>query len=93
MQNNKKGYPKAVRIGALLLIILLIALYILTLISAIFTDQSNPAMFKMCVYATVAVPFLIYGYMLIYRLLSNRRDEYEDQLNEATKLKDKKTNK
>lgn len=75
MEENKKKRPKGQRIIAIVGVVLLAALYLITLISAIFTTPATQGLFKACLFSTVAVPFMIYGYMLIYRLLKQKGEE------------------
>lgn len=53
-------------------IAILLLIYIATLISAIFTSPHTPQLFKACVYATIIVPVMFYGYILMYRVLKAR---------------------
>lgn len=49
--------------------VFLLLIYIATLISAIFTSPYTPQLFKACVYATLIIPVIFYGYILMYRVL------------------------
>lgn len=49
--------------------ILLIVLYLSTLIFSLMRSEMAQGLFKASVFCTVAVPVLIYAYMLIYRVL------------------------
>lgn len=59
-------YSKKQRIAALIGIILLAALYLLTLVSAIFDLDGSGNLFKTCLFATVALPILIWVYIWMY---------------------------
>ncbi|SES64708.1 hypothetical protein [[Clostridium] polysaccharolyticum] len=63
------------RIFSLVLVLLLLALYIATLIVACFTDKKSGGLFMGCLFATVAFPFLLYGYQLILKSRNNNQDE------------------
>lgn len=82
MEKETKTRPKSQRILALIGIILLVALYVITLISAIFTTPGTKGLFMACVFATVAVPVMLYAYMMVYRMLKRRAEE-EKKLWEA----------
>lgn len=70
---EKEKRPKIQRILAILVVILLVGLYGVTLISAIFTTPATKGLFMACIFATVAVPVMIYGYILVYKVLKNRK--------------------
>jgi hypothetical protein len=53
-------------------ITLLVALYIITLIVAIFDTSASGKMFALCLFATVAVPLLIWIYTWIYGRLTGK---------------------
>ncbi|MDK2807722.1 MAG: hypothetical protein PWP24_455 [Clostridiales bacterium] len=78
MSKESKERPKSQRIVAVIGIIVLVSLYIATLISAIFTTPATKGLFMACIFSTVAIPVMIYAYMLVYRLLKKKRDEIVD---------------
>lgn len=59
-------HSKKQRIAALCGIILLVALYIFTLIAAIFNFDGTGNLLKACLFATIAVPILIWVYIWMY---------------------------
>lgn len=59
-------YSKKQRIAALAGIILLAVLYLLTLVFAIFDLDGSGNLFKTCLFATVALPILIWVYIWMY---------------------------
>lgn len=59
-------YSKKQRIAALCGIILLVALYLLTFIAAIFNFDETGNLLKACLFATIAVPILIWLYIWLY---------------------------
>lgn len=67
MENEMKN-KKFQRILALLLVAALVCLYLLTLIAALFDRSESQGLFKASVFCTIAVPVLLYVYVLIYRL-------------------------
>ena len=73
------------RILAWIGIILLLLLYVCTLVSAIFVTPATQGFFKASLLATIMIPILLYGYLLVYRVIKGRNDEEE----EVQKPKDK----
>lgn len=63
---------KLKRISALIGVIILIGLYLLTLIAAIFNTPQKHGLFMACIFATFAVPAIIYAIQLIYRVLKKK---------------------
>ncbi|MDR1800965.1 MAG: hypothetical protein LBQ95_03905 [Lachnospiraceae bacterium] len=57
------------RFLALISAIILAALYICTLIFAIIKHPLANDLFKACVLLTIVVPVVIYGYILVYRIV------------------------
>lgn len=71
------------RFIAIIGLVILGALYAATLISAIFTTPEAPQMFKACLYATIVVPVLLYGYLLIYKVMKQRSEDAGRDFNDA----------
>ena len=70
---EKKEYKMtAKRIAAILGIIILVALYVVTLLVAIFDRSSSGQWFMICLIATVTVPLLIWIYTWMYGVLTNK---------------------
>ena len=61
------------RIAALLGVILLVALYLITLIVAIVDKSSSGTWFLLCLIGTVTIPLLIWIYTWMYGVLTNSR--------------------
>lgn len=70
LDNRKKMTSK--QVVALIGVILLVILYIVTLIVAIFDDSDSGKWFMGCILATVAVPLLIWIYTWMYGKLTGR---------------------
>lgn len=66
-------YSKHQRRAALIAVILLVLLYCATLITAIFNFDGSGNLFKACLFATVAVPILLWIYIWLYGVISNKR--------------------
>lgn len=59
-------HSKKQRIAALCGIVLLVALYLFTLLAAIFNFDGTGSLLKACLFATIAVPILIWVYIWMY---------------------------
>lgn len=71
-KQTKKHKWTSKRIVALLGVILLVALYIVTLFVAIFVPDQSGYMLKCCFLATIAIPTLIWIYIWMYGKLSGK---------------------
>ena len=58
--------------------ILLAALYVSTLVFALMDSPAAGGMFRASVAATILVPVLLYAYIMIARLLKERRQDEDD---------------
>ncbi len=67
-------FKKMKQIGALLVVVLLVSLYITTLVLAFMKSPEVATLFKGCVIATIGLPVVLYMYMLIYKYLKNRNN-------------------
>lgn len=76
-------HTRSQRIAALCGVILLAALYIITLIAAIFNFDGTGALFRTCLIATVAVPILIWVYIQIYGIISKKHTSASQEPIEA----------
>ncbi len=74
MENKKESNSKwnSKRIAALIGVILLAAVYIGTLIAAIFAPEHSDTALRFCIFGTVAIPVLIWIYIWMYGKLSGR---------------------
>ena len=70
------------RIMAILGVVLLVGLYVLTLISGIFSGSETGNLFWACIYCTITVPCLLYGFELIYRLVHKNKDSTREESQE-----------
>ena len=60
---------KIQRILAFIGVILLVGLYLLTFVSAVFSTPYSAGLFKASLFSTVFIPIIIYAILLIYRVL------------------------
>jgi len=74
---------KTKRISAIIGIILLVALYLLTLISAIIGNKYTNGLFLACLFSSFFIPVTIYAIMLIYRLTHKTNDVFSPSSNEV----------
>ena len=61
----------AKRIAAIIGIALLVLLYVLLLVFAIFDFKGSELLFRACLIGTVTIPILIWIYMYLYDKLKN----------------------
>ena len=84
MTDNKKEtksrYPKSIQVIAMVGIILLLALYIITLIAALTTSPRAAGLFKACLGASILLPIVLWGYLRIAILLTPKKDKGEDNV-------------
>ncbi len=59
------------RILAWIGIILLLSLYIVTFIVSFYKPAVTSGLLMACIFATIALPCLLYAFQLIYRVLKN----------------------
>lgn len=68
-------FEKVKRILALLGVILLVGLYLATFILAFVDPTASKDWLKIAVAATLVIPVLLYGYLLVYRILNKNKKE------------------
>lgn len=69
---------KLKRIFAITGVVLLIGMYLLTFISAIFATPNTHSLFLGSLAATIIVPIFLYAYTLIYKVVYKDREQQED---------------
>jgi len=55
-------------------IVILLSLYIITLLSAIFTTKASSGLFMACIFATVTIPVFMYAVLLIAKVLKQNTE-------------------
>ena len=70
-KENSKMNPK--RIAALIAVILLVALYVVTLFVAIFAPAEGNNLFAVCLMAPIAVPLLAWVYIWLYGQITGKK--------------------
>lgn len=66
---------KTKRILALIGAVFLAALYLSTLIFALMKSELAVSLLKISVFCTIVIPVLLYGYILIYRVLNKSKED------------------
>lgn len=79
-KNQKKMTSR--QAAAIIGILLLAALYVVTLIVALTDTSSSGKLFALCLFATIAVPMLIWIYTWMYGKLTNRHTFADFELNQ-----------
>ena len=79
---------KAKRIMALVGAIILGAMYILTLVFAITDNPATMNLFKASIVATAVIAVLIWAFIMITRLLKNRREEKDAEIERQSHLRE-----
>lgn len=64
----RSSYTKGQRIVAMVGVILLLALYLVTLVAAITTSPAAPELFKMCIGASILLPIMFWLYIRFAKL-------------------------
>ncbi len=71
---------KIKRFFAILIVVVLLALYCSTLVLAIIGSEQALALLRAAIYATVVLPALLWAYTFVYKLLSEHyKKETPDQ--------------
>lgn len=82
MADNQKKTTKITskQIVAWIGIVLLLLLYVALLLTALFDKSSSGRLFWMCLYATIAVPILVWIYAWLYgKIKESRKDTTDDE--------------
>lgn len=72
MKNRKPIH----RILAWIGIVLLVAMYIITLILALIDHPKAQILFRGALYMTVMIPFLLYAFILVHKILTRNHDTF-----------------
>ena len=70
----KSSYTRGQRICAVIVVILLLAIYAVTLVAAITTSPAAPELFKMSLGASILLPILFWCYIRFARLFGGREE-------------------
>lgn len=71
-ENKPKKKTTSRQVAAMVGVILLAAMYLVTLVVAIFDQDSSGRLFQACLVGTIAVPLLLWIYIWMYGRLHGR---------------------
>lgn len=77
-EEKQKTFLKVRRITAWVGIIILAGLYLSTIIFALIGTETSRTLLKSSILSTFVLPVLMYGYILMYRVLNGLGKEYND---------------
>ena len=69
---------KIKRIASLIGILLILSLFIVSLIAAIFAKESAQALFLTAIFSTVVIPIMIYGFIEVYKFVHRNDPPKQD---------------
>lgn len=82
-------YKKTKQIGAIIAILLLVGLYVATLVFALIDSPFAEKMFQTCLFATIAVPILLWLFIWVFKKTDRQKEEMEhtimEDISEAAK--------
>lgn len=79
-QEFQSSYTRGQRIVAMVGVILLLALYLVTLIAGITTSPAAPELFKMCIGASILLPIMFWLYIRFAKMFMDRdREKWKQQ--------------
>ncbi len=70
---------KVKRIASLIGILLILSLFILSLIAAIFAKESAQGLFLTAIFSTVVIPIMIYGFIEVYKYVHRNDPPKQDK--------------
>lgn len=71
--NNSSKKMTAKRVGALLGVVLLVSIYVIALLAAVFDFPGADKIFRGCLILTFTVPILLWVYIGLYGKLTNKK--------------------
>lgn len=71
----QSSYTKGQRIAAMTGVVLLLALYLVTLVAGLTTSPAAPELFKMCIGASILLPIMFWLYLRFAKLFIDRDRE------------------
>lgn len=69
------SYTKGQRIFAMIGVVVLLALYLVTLVAGLTTSPAAPELFKMCIGASILLPIMFWLYLRFAKLFIDRDRE------------------
>lgn len=80
---NKKKKITSKQVVAMGGVILLVLIYVITLVVAIVDKSSSGKLFALCLFASIAIPFLIWIYVWMYGKLTNKKTFADFDINKS----------
>ena len=74
-KGRRSSYTKGQRIFAMIAVILLLAMYVITLIAGITTSPAAPELFKMSLGASILLPIMLWLYIRFGKMFMPSRDD------------------
>lgn len=71
--NDKKRKVTSKQVVAMAGIVILVLLYLITLLAAIFDKSASGQLFRICLIASFCIPFLIWIYVWMYGKLTQKK--------------------
>lgn len=81
-KNSKKKITSK-QVVAMIGVILLVLLYVVTLVVAIVDTSASGKLFALCLFASIAIPFLIWIYVWMYGKLTNKKTFADFDINKS----------
>lgn len=76
------------RIASITGVVLIASMYLISLICAIFASEKAPGLFLASVFCSVVIPIMIYGFIVIYKLVhKNDVENFDETKNSDTSNK------
>ncbi len=63
----------AKRIAALVAVVLLVAMYLVTLLAAIFDASASGVLFRACLICTIVIPVMAWGFIWLYGHMTGKK--------------------
>ena len=63
----------AKRIAALVAVVLLVAMYLVTLVAAFFDNAASGYLFRACLICTIVIPVMAWGFIWLYGHLTGKK--------------------
>lgn len=73
---------KVKQISAMAGIVIIVSMYIISIISAIFASEYAPGLFLASIFSTLVIPIMIYGFMAVYKHV--HKNDNDSMINDDT---------
>ncbi len=78
---------KVKQISAIVGIVIIVSLYIISIISAIFASEYTPGLFLASIFSTLVIPIMIYGFIAVYKYVHKNEPnlhEFDDASDDSS---------